>query len=96
MTASELLERLLAATPPPPAGVELDELIAAALRVTSAREAVLVMATPVRVATPIERAMQAELAARHRAWDTSLAAARDQLGQHRLGASKLRAYGRAR
>lgn len=93
MTARELLQRLLDATPIPPADYEdLAALLAASARVVTAREQILASAEATPIATEEERGMLRELEGRQFAWQVSLAIARERVASHRANAKKLSAY----
>ncbi len=91
MTAGALLDRLLAATPPPPEGADLDHLLELAAAMVRERESLLAT-TPLAVQTFAESEQLAELEARQNAWNAILAAAHQRLVVQRLGATKVRAY----
>jgi hypothetical protein len=92
-TTRELLERLLAATPHPPASGDVDELLAAMATLLPARQQILdELGDQPRVGTDAERALAREIASRDAAWQAALADARDGLGVARMGARQLRQY----
>jgi len=88
-----ILEALIAATPPPPADVDVDTLIAAFAELHVRRQAIMDATTsPIVVATADEHALLQLLRARQHAWLDALAVARDQVRDQRIGTTKLRGY----
>ena len=84
------LAELLAATPAPPAG---DALLPTFATMHVARQAILDRLTgPIPLVTEEDRLLAALLVERQVAWSEALAAARDEVGEHRLNARKLRGY----
>lgn len=93
MTTRDVLERLLAATPAPPAVDDPEALLAMLAEALPARQAILDQLGPGRpLLDDGERALADEIFARQAAWAAALARARDQLGTARVGTSKLRHY----
>lgn len=81
------IARLLAATPWPPETEDMGELLAAASTMLAARSQVL----EELVGAKLERIPGgAELLIRQQAWDTRLAAARDELAAQRIGLARAR------
>ena len=92
MTAADWLHRLTEATPYPTA-TDPDALLADWAVVVAARQKIL---DEGKVAVgPELAALYAELVLRQDAWCAALAAARDGLGQQRLGIVQVRRYQRA-
>jgi len=91
MMASDLLERLLEATPSPPEGLEADAMIAAFQDMHTKRQAVIDSVCGLLIDV-FDRAGVRELAARHDAWHAALAATMDRVREQRIGAGKLRRY----
>ncbi len=83
------IDRLLEATPMPPAEVtDISELIAAADAMTLARGKILAVAEPATV----DATLLAELELRQDAWNSALAEARSKLLGQQVGVRGLRAY----
>lgn len=92
MTAADWLQRLTDATPYPTA-TDPDALLAAWVVVVAARQKIL---DEGKVAIgPELAALYAELVLRQDTWCAALAAAREALGQQRLGIVQVRRYQRA-
>jgi hypothetical protein len=92
MRAADWLERLIDATPYPTA-TDPDALLAAWVVVVGARQKIL---DESKVAIgPDLAALYAELVLRQDTWCAALAAARENLGQQRLGIVQVRRYQRA-
>lgn len=93
MLARDVLLKLCAATPAPPLGVSLEALLEAFHQMADARQTIL---DEVQVPTPAtsteERELLDELRAREAVWEAALTAARTRIGDHRIHASRLRAY----
>jgi hypothetical protein len=89
MTApADAIDRLLAATPYPPATAEVAALLAAADQVSTARARVLAAVQP----SIADAHKLAELEQRQQAWQAALTAARQQLARQQVGVRGLRAY----
>jgi hypothetical protein len=88
-----LAEQLLDATPPPPADVDPDTLLAVFAKMMTDRQRIL---DAIDAAGPTAQGADPEvsrgLRARHEAWQAVLAAARDLIGAARAGVVKLRRY----
>lgn len=83
------IDRLLEATPMPPAAVtDIAELIAAANAMTLARSEILAVAEPAAA----DPTLLAELELRQDAWNAALAEARSKLLGQQVGVRGLRAY----
>ena len=93
MTTRDVLERLLAATPSPPAGADPEALLVLLAEALPERQAILAELgpTPLRL-DDAERMLADEIIARQGAWGAALARARDALGAARIGTTKLRHY----
>lgn len=99
MTAStqsgrEILARLVELTPEPPAGLEVEQLLAAFEAIVEARAAIIATLAPPLQLAATDRPMLAELERRQMRWLDALAAAQRTIGQQRCGAEQLRAYAR--
>jgi DICT domain-containing protein len=84
------LQRLLDATPLPPATREIDELLTAFALVHAAREAILAELAndpPVR-----DAALMRELVTRNDAWRIAIEDAKRQIAGQLVGVGKLRTY----
>ena len=93
MTRHDILERMLAATPFPPAAADAEVLVIAVAEMLAIREGLLVeLEAAVTQATPAEQALAHEILARDLAWAAAVTAARDELGAQRVGTSQLRRY----
>lgn len=96
MTRADLLDRLLAVTPPaPPPEAEPEVLMRAALDVVDARDRVLAdsgVHDANELAGPRDEGRLAELAKRTAAWADALATHRDRVGLTRAGFAKAKAY----
>lgn len=92
MMASDLLEQLLEATPPPPTGLDADALLAAFQAMHARRQAIMdgMRGLLIDAFDPVG---VRELAARQEAWQTALGVAMERVREQRIGATKLRAYG---
>lgn len=92
MTGREILVRLLELTPEPPAGAEVDQLLAGFDAILAARADVLAAIVPPIALADADRPLRAELERREAAWSDALAAAQRTIGTQRCGAAQLRAY----
>ncbi|HET7503946.1 MAG TPA: hypothetical protein VFK02_23150 [Kofleriaceae bacterium] len=91
----EILARLLARTPPPPAAeTDADQLLAAFAVIIAEREAVIAQIAPPLPLTDADRELLVELVRRQDAWHDALTAAQRTALSHRHGAAQLRAYAR--
>lgn len=91
MMASELLEKLLEATPYPPEDLEADTMIAAFQQMHANRQAIMDGVQGLLL-DGFDRAGVKELAARQQAWHAALAAAMELVRAQRIGVGKLRKY----
>jgi hypothetical protein len=90
LTRRDLLEALLAVTPPPPDG-EPDEVLVAFDEMTRARTAPLLALAEARGAVaPDETAVVDELARRHNAWADALERARRTTGDRLVAVRRMR------
>lgn len=98
MSASgrELVTRMLDATPAPPPGAGVEQLLAAFDAIHAQRAAILADAQPPLTLSDTDRPLLAELEQRQKIWQDALAAALRRVGEHRCGAAQLRAYGSSR
>ncbi len=85
---TDAIDRLLAATPYPPATGDVTALLAAAAEVAAARATAL---ATVQRTTP-DALKLGELEQRQDAWQAALSAARQQLARQQIGVRGLRAY----
>lgn len=92
----ELVTQLLDATPAPPPGASIDQLLAAFDAVQARRAAILAEAQPPLTLSDTDRPLLVELERRQNIWQDALAAALRRVGEHRCGAAQLRAYGGSR
>lgn len=90
---SDLFESLLDAMPPPAAGADADELLAAFAMMSDRCEAILEGIDDAAIDRTDPRV--AELRARKAAWLQALTAARDTVRAQYAGAAKLRHYAKA-
>ena len=91
MMASDLLEKLLEATPYPPDGLDADAMIIAFQQMHAGRQAIMRGMAGLMI-DGFDRAGVRELAARQEAWHAMLAATMERVREQRIGASKLRKY----
>lgn len=91
MMASDLLEQLLEATPPPPTDLDGDAMIAAFQHMHAARQAIMNSMQGLLI-DGFDRAGVRELAARQQAWHDALAATMERIREQRIAATKLRKY----
>ena len=91
MMSSDLLERLLEATPHPPEGLDADALIAAFQQMHAARKAIMDGMQGLLL-DAFDREGVRELGARQQAWHDALAASMERVREQRIGAAKLRKY----
>jgi hypothetical protein len=89
----QLLTQLIDATPPPPAGLEVDDLLAAFEAIIARRAAILDQLAPPLALGEADRALVAEIERRDAAWQAALTAALELVGGQRHGSDQLRAYG---
>ena len=88
----ELLTQLIDATPPPPAGLEVDDLLAAFEAIIARRAAILDQLAPPLALADADRALVAEIERRDAAWQAALTTALELVGSQRHGTDQLRAY----
>ena len=88
----ELLVRLLDLTPLPTPGVEIEQLVATFEAILADRAALIDGIVPPIGLDEADRPLLVELDRRHALWQDTLAAARQVVGEQRLGAEHLRAY----
>jgi hypothetical protein len=91
MTTVEFLERMLDATPLPPQGCDVDDLLAAFGSMSAERQ-LLLDAMSELVVDDISRQLAHSLVAREHAWRAALTAAQQLVKEQRYGVTKLRAY----
>jgi hypothetical protein len=98
MTAEAWLRCLCDATGHPPQTDDIPMLLAAWAVVVSARQEILDAERPNlsgAIVVEVVQALVAELETRQDAWRVALAAARNGVGMHRVGAAKVRRYQRS-
>ena len=95
-TGQEILARLLALTPDPPPAADAEALLAAFEQILAARAVIVATLVPPIALDRDARALLLELERRQVAWHDALAAAQRAIGEQRLGADRMRAYGGAR
>ena len=96
LTGRELIARLVDATPVPPAGAGVEDLLALFEAILASRSALLAQAVaPVTLSEP-DRPLLVELERRQNIWQDALAAALRRVGGQRCGAAQMRAYGGSR
>jgi hypothetical protein len=89
---SELLHRLIEATPAPPSGLEIDELLAAFEAIIARRAELIERLAPPLQLTEIDRPLVVEHERRDAAWKSALTTALEVVGHQRHGSDQLRAY----
>lgn len=92
MMASDLLDRLIEATPYPPEG-DVAAILAAYREMFDRRQAIMDDLRGILL-DGLDQARVRELGARQDAWQVALDAARDRMQAQRLGVTQLRAYAR--
>lgn len=93
---TELLRRLLQATPLPPASDDLDVVLEAFQVAHAGRQSVLdELRAPLGISSDHDRELVREICARQDAWRDALAAAQRALVDQRIGAGQLRHYAAA-
>jgi len=91
-SAGEILARLLAATPTPPADAAIEQLLATFEAVVTQRAAIIAAIVPPLPLTDADRLVMRELEGRQAAWRDALAAAQHAVGKQRGCPDQLRAY----
>lgn len=89
-----VLQQLLDVTPPPPDGLEIDDLLAAFESIIARRAQLIEQLAPPLALAAEDRPLVAELEQRDAAWQTALTTALELVGKQRHGADQLRAYAR--
>lgn len=90
----ELLRRLVEVTELPPAGADVDTLLATFTSMFDEREQLIASLGPARADSTEARALVNELTTRDAAWAKALAAALESVGAARQNANQLRKYAR--
>ncbi len=91
MMASDLLDQLLAATPYPPDGLDVDAMLLAFRQMHADRQAIMDGMKGLLL-DGFDRAGVKELAARQEAWHAVIAATMERVRAQRIGTGKLRKY----
>lgn len=89
---SELLSRLIAATPDPAPDAEVEQLLAEFEAIIAQRAAIIATIVPPLTLSDTDRPLLAELERRQQLWQDALATALRTVGERRCAATQLRAY----
>lgn len=89
---SELLIRLIEATPDPAPGAEVEQLLAEFEAIIAQRAAIIAAIAPPLTLSDTDRPLLAELERRQQIWQDALALALRTVGERRCAATQLRAY----
>jgi hypothetical protein len=96
LTGRELIARLVDATPVPPAGAGVEDLLALFEAILADRSTLLAQAAAPATLSEPDRPLLVELERRQNIWQDALSAALRQVGWQRCGATQMRAYGGSR